>query len=68
MNSVVVIALIILFTGTNPDNGNAQFEVQSTQEMTAEQCITEANKINNNPDIPFTMVCSPKILGVDIEG
>lgn len=61
--NITVVALIVAFIGNNPQNGNAQFEVQSHQEMTAEECIKQADILNNNPDLPFTMICSPKING-----
>lgn len=59
--NITVFALILSVIAVNPDNGNVQFEVESFQEMPAEECIKQADLINNNPDVPFTMVCSPKI-------
>jgi hypothetical protein len=60
--NVIVVAMVVAFIGNSPQNNMPRFEVVSYQDMTAEECITQANEINQNPDLPYTMVCTPKII------
>lgn len=60
MEAVTVFALILLNSIT--PEGAIVYTLQTDPvEMTVEECITLADEINNNPDLPVVMVCMPKI-------
>jgi len=61
MNTIVGL-ILVLFLGVDPNTNQPIFTVdQPVREMTAEQCIEEATKINHDTTNPYTAVCAPKI-------
>lgn len=59
---MIVGLILLLFLGVDPNSGQPIFTVDTPpKDMTYEQCLDEANRINHDSTNPYTAVCAPKI-------
>lgn len=54
----IVVAVIMLITG-GTDASNVTLKYETSEQMTVDQCLTQARSFNEDEDHPYIMVCMP---------